>query len=175
MMTSHDVLSILDLLHDAGVTVWLDGGWGVDALLGEQTRPHRDLDIAIRHDDVAAFMQVMVGAGLRPVDGGTPLNFIVADGRGREVDVHLVDIDVVTTNEDGNEIHGPAGLPYVVGSLGGTGTILGRQVACCTTEFRLQCYSEYEVTETDFQDATALCARFDLPLPPPFIGGSPLP
>lgn len=27
--------------------VWLDGGWGVDALLGRQTRPHDDMDIVI--------------------------------------------------------------------------------------------------------------------------------
>ncbi|MGH8515394.1 MAG: nucleotidyltransferase domain-containing protein [Gammaproteobacteria bacterium] len=29
------------------------GGWGIDALLGAQTRPHKDLDLLIRLEDVA--------------------------------------------------------------------------------------------------------------------------
>jgi len=38
--------TLLDLclgLQDAGVELWIDGGWGVDALLGEQTRAHQAL------------------------------------------------------------------------------------------------------------------------------------
>jgi lincosamide nucleotidyltransferase A/C/D/E len=34
---------------------WTDGGWGVDALLGEHIRPHSDLDIAVKLDDLPAF------------------------------------------------------------------------------------------------------------------------
>jgi len=37
------VLEILTALH--GTDVWIGGGWGVDALVGEQTRPHGDLDL----------------------------------------------------------------------------------------------------------------------------------
>ena len=47
MMRAQDVLEIVAYLDAAGVRVWLDGGWGVDALLGEQTRPHKDLDIVV--------------------------------------------------------------------------------------------------------------------------------
>jgi lincosamide nucleotidyltransferase A/C/D/E len=39
-------------LEKLGIEIWVDGGWGVDALLGEQTRPHKDLDIAIQQKDV---------------------------------------------------------------------------------------------------------------------------
>jgi hypothetical protein len=28
--------------------IWLDGGWGVDALVGEQTREHEDLNLIVR-------------------------------------------------------------------------------------------------------------------------------
>jgi hypothetical protein len=31
MLEAPDVLAILDRLDRAGVVVWLDGGWGVDA------------------------------------------------------------------------------------------------------------------------------------------------
>ncbi|MDH4308687.1 MAG: amino acid transporter [Acidimicrobiia bacterium] len=42
-MESAAVLSVLDLLDEA----WVDGGWGVDALVGRQTRRHLDLDLAL--------------------------------------------------------------------------------------------------------------------------------
>ena len=42
-----DVLRIVDLLGDRGIDAWLDGGWGVGALLGEQMRPHKDVDIVV--------------------------------------------------------------------------------------------------------------------------------
>ena len=48
MMNSADVLKLYDELSRIDVAIWVDGGWGVDALLGKQTRPHKDLDIAIQ-------------------------------------------------------------------------------------------------------------------------------
>lgn len=47
MMLAHDVLEIADRLDAAGVRAWLDGGWGVDALIRHQTRDHEDLDLVI--------------------------------------------------------------------------------------------------------------------------------
>jgi hypothetical protein len=45
VMTAGDVLSVLDLLRRANVEVWVGGGWGIDALVGAQTRDQRDLDL----------------------------------------------------------------------------------------------------------------------------------
>lgn len=42
-----DVHRVLDLLSDADVETWVSGGWGVDALVGRQTRTHRDLDLLV--------------------------------------------------------------------------------------------------------------------------------
>ena len=46
MMSSENVLAVVELLERAQITVWIDGGWGVDALLGSETRRHADLDLA---------------------------------------------------------------------------------------------------------------------------------
>jgi lincosamide nucleotidyltransferase A/C/D/E len=51
-MTVADVDWYLDLFDRLGIGVWIDGGWGVDALLGEETRPHQDLDIIVQQVDV---------------------------------------------------------------------------------------------------------------------------
>ena len=40
------VLKLCRDLHAHSIEIWIDGGWGVDALLGTQTRPHSDVDIS---------------------------------------------------------------------------------------------------------------------------------
>lgn len=51
MMSPAEVIEALEVLAAGRIAVWLDGGWGVHALLGEQTRPHRDLDLVISRPD----------------------------------------------------------------------------------------------------------------------------
>ena len=51
-MTSDAVVEFLGLMEASSIEVCLDGGWGIDALLGEQTREHADLDIILRVEDV---------------------------------------------------------------------------------------------------------------------------
>jgi lincosamide nucleotidyltransferase A/C/D/E len=46
-MKPPEVLRILDALTARDLKVWLDGGWGVDALLGTQTRDHEDVDLIV--------------------------------------------------------------------------------------------------------------------------------
>ncbi|WP_428847678.1 nucleotidyltransferase domain-containing protein [Nocardia tengchongensis] len=40
-MRADDVLAVHRACARAGLTIWIDGGWCVDALLGEQTRRPR--------------------------------------------------------------------------------------------------------------------------------------
>ena len=47
-----EVLRVLDALRESGLSCWLGGGWGVDALLGTQSRIHFDLDLVV--DDLDA-------------------------------------------------------------------------------------------------------------------------
>ena len=51
-MTVEDVANLCEELKRLRVEVWIDGGWAVDALLEEQTRPHGDLDIVVQEKDV---------------------------------------------------------------------------------------------------------------------------
>ncbi|MGI3781472.1 MAG: nucleotidyltransferase domain-containing protein, partial [Janthinobacterium lividum] len=47
-----EVTEVLADLREVGCRAWVAGGWGVDALVGRQTRPHRDLDLAVDGEDV---------------------------------------------------------------------------------------------------------------------------
>ena len=62
------VLALMDALGAAGVSAWVAGGWGVDALIGYQTRRHYDLDLVVSDtgDNLERMERVLARAGFRP-------------------------------------------------------------------------------------------------------------
>ena len=173
-MTEADVAGIVDRLAGAGIDAWLDGGWGVDALLGEQTRPHDDLDLVVRLADVAPMRDLLAGDGFDLVRGEPGSNFVLRDGRGREIDVHPASFD-----ERGNGIYrmeNGEDWIYPATGLAGRGTVAGREVRCLTADFHMISHSQgYVPGETDFHDMGLLNARFGTRLLPPFDRGGQVP
>ena len=91
MMTASDVLEVLGRLDAAGLRVWVDGGWGVDALVGETTREHADLDLVVAAPELGAIRSLLGEVGYRTVlRDWLPTAIALADGQGREVDLHPV-------------------------------------------------------------------------------------
>ena len=45
VMTGQSVVDLVEALQTQGAHPCVGGGWGVDALLGHQTRDHSDLDL----------------------------------------------------------------------------------------------------------------------------------
>ena len=83
MMSVEGVTELLDLLGAAEVQVWLDGGWGIDALVGEQTRAHKDLDLIVRDDDVRRLREVLADRDSNMYEGriGTLSSGMTLGGR----------------------------------------------------------------------------------------------
>jgi len=171
-MSSGDVVDVLDRLDGVQIEVWLDGGWGVDALLNSQTRPHDDLDLIVRISDVPALREVLARDDLQLVEGAWDSSFVLSDPSGREIDVHTIRFD-----GEGNGIN--TGIPgggnelamYPASGFSGTGTVAGREVMCFTPELQMLCHSGgYEPGETDFHDVRLLHDRFGTPLPTRFTG-----
>src|ERR1700730_3780500 len=59
-MTAADVLTVAGTVAEATDRWWIGGGWGVDALVGRQTRKHVDLDLVT--SDAAGDIDAVVGA-----------------------------------------------------------------------------------------------------------------
>ena len=163
-MIAQDVLDLYSSLDKLGITIWLDGGWGVDALLEKQTRPHKDLDIAIQEKDISKFREFLEARGYKEIklDIARPHNFVLADDQGHGIDVHVIVLDA-----EGNGIYGPRadGVMYPAAALAGTGAIEGVPVRCVSAEWTVKFHSGYELKEKDFQDVAAICERFGIPLP----------
>jgi lincosamide nucleotidyltransferase A/C/D/E len=161
MMAASDVLAVLAELEAAGLTAWVDGGWGVDALVGETTREHADLDLVVLASQVAAVRSLLAGAGYGAVlRNWLPTSIALADGHGREVDLH----PVTSTSDgggdqaqlDGGSFHYP---PPTVG------VIDGRTVACVDADTQVRCHLGYPPQAKDRQDMRRLQERLGVTLP----------
>lgn len=163
-VTAPDLCRYLDLFEELGITVWLGGGWGVDALLGEQTRRHADLDIVLSKEAAEKLREALFNLGFEDVetDDRTDWNFVMGDDQG-----HLLDFHVVEFDDRGAGIYGPPerGVSFPASSFTGRGEICGREVHCLDPEFQVESHSGYVIDEHDKHDVLALCARFGLTIP----------
>jgi lincosamide nucleotidyltransferase A/C/D/E len=161
-MQAKDVAELIALLESHGMEVYVDGGWGVDALLGRQTRSHSDLDVAIPHLHVPQLRALLAARGYREQsrpDSGE-CNFVLADKSSRKLDVHSYTLDALGNNT--------FGISYRGDDLKGSGIIAGRPVRCITPTSLVKFHTGYEPDDDDFHDVRSVCERFGIPLPPEY-------
>jgi lincosamide nucleotidyltransferase A/C/D/E len=159
-MQAADVLEVLDALRVAGVPHWVAGGWGVDALLGEQTRTHDDLDLVIgaasllrRQRDIDAARHALEPLGYRfdadDIHLGAwfveRLTYFQRSGRR---------VDLLPIDERPDDFFA-------------TGLIGSREVPCLSVETQLRLHTGYPRTPADRHDVAALCSHFGLTPPRP--------
>lgn len=159
-----DVLEILALARECGARLWIDGGWGVDALLGGQTRSHGDLDVAVEARHVSALESRLLRAGFRRCEepGATAWNFLMSRPGGAVLDLHVIELD-----DAGNGVLGPPeqNAVYPGPALTGHGVIAGQDVDCISPEGVVAFHDAYRGNEKDRQDVRAVCARFGIGVP----------
>jgi lincosamide nucleotidyltransferase A/C/D/E len=131
----------LAALARAGVDAWCMGGWGVDALLGRQSRRHRDLDVIVDRQAVGAAVDALKRVGYRAwyeltapagawyqpelaTDRDEERQIAMRDDAYRAVELHVLDV-------------ARSGLEPA------TGTIGGRPVRCLSLASLRQVYATY--------------------------------
>ncbi|MBN2392291.1 MAG: hypothetical protein JXR84_16300 [Anaerolineae bacterium] len=170
MITAEEAIRIYQRLLENNIQVWLVGGWGIDALLGEQTRPHKDLDVIMLVDDVGRMRELLSHDGyefgylweenIGTVDAHgveTATAFVLQNAEGDEVDAHAMRLDA-----EGNGI--PAwdaeGRILKRQDLAGGGIIAGVTVLCYTPEMQMACHTGYELPDKQVRDLERLHKKF---------------
>ncbi len=163
MMPARDVIQVLATSDEAGVQVWLDGGWGVDALVGEQTREHDDLDCVIALVDASRARDALAGLGLAVTHDELPIRFVVADGVDRHVDFHPVTFDAL----GGATQHLQDGTlaSYPEEGFAGVGRIGGIRVPSLTAPVQVLHHLGYDPDEKDYHDMRLLADNLGIDLP----------
>jgi Aminoglycoside-2''-adenylyltransferase len=123
------VLIAMAAVEASGVEVALMGGWGADALVGEQLRPHHDLDLIVNRDHLDKALMALYAIGfVEWFRNASPMPFgdlrmesavVVRNPAMRVVDLHAMRFDDPK----------PA---LAEGKIG------GRRVTCMSAELQIQ-------------------------------------
>ncbi|QRP44184.1 nucleotidyltransferase domain-containing protein [Amycolatopsis sp. FDAARGOS 1241] len=152
MLTAKTALDVLARLRSAGCRVWLAGGWGVDALLGRQTRDHSDLDLLHRVDEEPTVLAAL--AGFAEAEDLRPVRFVLTRPDGASLDLHPLHFApdgsaTQAADNTGGTFDYPADC-FV------TGTIEGVTVPCLSVTQQLLFHQGYEPRAHDIADVEAL-------------------
>ena len=147
------LLTVLNAVRSTGCRFWVEGGWGVDALVGRQTRPHRDVDIdidgSLEQEVLAALheLRYVIETDWRPnrVE-------LAAAGRGW-VDIHPLVID---GNGNAREVALGGGWHEFPRTFLTVGRINGVSVPCFSVEAQRLFHSGYLLRDVDEHDLAVL-------------------
>jgi lincosamide nucleotidyltransferase A/C/D/E len=153
---AEDVLRILRVLQTAGVRGWLDGSWGLDALVGEKTRSHRDVDILIARQDLDPARLALESQGFRISLDEAPARLVMTDSAGREVDMPTAE----PRPDGGLDVEMPDGTTMTLPKDAlTTGRILNVEVPALSAEVHAKTDFRYPPHDTDLHDIGVLRTR----------------
>jgi lincosamide nucleotidyltransferase A/C/D/E len=152
-MDARETLAVIELIVRADMRHVVSGGWGIDALVGRQTRNHDDLDLGVDSARIDEAIALLRDEGYSVVVDQRPARIEISDGAERRVDLHPIEWDAdgngLQRGFDGRTFNYPA-ADVVVGYIG------GRAIACISARLQREFHSGYAPRETDPVDLAKL-------------------
>jgi len=179
-MRAEDIVALYLLLVERAVQLWVDGGWGIDALLNQQTRPHNDFDALVHFDDLVTMTEVLAAHDFKlkeiwsenrwvshsvqvqligreqVANKEVATAFVLRDGNGHELDIHVLNFDdrgYGIPAWDSNFIFPPDAFE-------GRGVIAGTPVRCLSAQMQMATHTGYALQDKDLHDLQLLHKRF---------------
>jgi lincosamide nucleotidyltransferase A/C/D/E len=149
------VLSVLDAMQAVGCRCWVGGGWGVDALVGRQTRAHRDLDLAFDASFEGPAVAALEALGYEIETDWRPVRVELVATGARWVDLHPVVLD---DRDDGVQAGFDGAVFTYPASARVTGQLGGRPVPCLSIAKQLELHRGYVPRAVDLEDLALLLA-----------------
>ena len=148
--TSKDsFIKVLDLLEQLKVRYWVDGGWGIDVLIGKQTRAHRDVDIdfdAVFEDIV---LDTLENAGYKITTDWRPSRVELYHPAHGYIDIHPLQL---SESGDAKQADPNGGWYHFEASYFTTAVFENRVVPCISAQAQRLFHSGYELSEKDKND-----------------------
>ena len=157
LMTARNAVVILDLLDRAAVPTWVAGGWGVDALVGQPSRPHGDLDLLIPEALSSRARRSLAAAGFVLALDELPTRFEMSHPHLGVVDLHPIHFDAA--GDARLELPNGGWWVYERGALDAHGTIGAHRCRCLSAPEQLRLHDGYELREIDRADIRLLHAH----------------
>jgi len=176
-MKIDDVQRVLSAFEAHDVPVYLAGGWGIDALLGRQTRSHDDLDIVI--DDyehqVKRALEALAPLGFRLIASyerraWMPRIAVLEDNTGRCIDLNSLDWKRLADEVGPFGTYGGA-RSACEQRVFSEGTLGDRRVPCLALDVQLLYHTAFELSASHRRDLDLLRRELGEPDPEGTTGG----
>lgn len=144
--TKEDLMKVIELFENTGITYWLDGGWGVDILAGKQTRIHRDIDINFDAQHTEKLLNVLLNLGYKIDTDWKPVRIeLYSDELG------YLDIHPFVLSEDGTSKQADleGGWYEFEKDYFGSAFFEGKTIPCISLKGQRVFHSGYELRDKD--------------------------
>ena len=151
-MTSAEVLAVIEWLEHCGAVYQVNGGWAVDALVGRQTRVHRDLDVFLDETAVPRLVDWLTERGYTREADELPGRVELRRGE------HAVDVHPMTVDAEGNGVQrGSGDVVFVHQAADRTrARVAGRPVTVARVERLIELRRRYRHRDVDAHDLAQL-------------------
>ncbi len=159
-MPPREVVALYELLINHSIPAWLDGGWAVDALAKQQTRPHQDVDFLVPIQYTNKLLNIFHVRGFTVDEKETELPYRLVVLNQKES--LMIDFHLVIPQDDGSMIfritNYKENIPsydhrYLKVGLGGIGVVDGVNIPCITLDEQVRCRTtrKYSFEDPDRQ------------------------
>lgn len=146
-------LMIIDILNELQIRYWVEGGWGIDVLVGKQTREHRDIDIDFDINFETKLMNKLEEIGYLVTTNCYPTRVELFHPKYGYIDVHPF---IITKNGNMKQAN-PEGGWFNLEAKWFTESIFeGRIIPYISVEGQKLFHSGYELREVDKRDMETL-------------------
>lgn len=157
--TKTNLFQVLDLLDNLCMSYWIDGGWGVDILFGQQTRKHRDVDIDFDDRFTGALLEALKNEGYEITTDWHPCRIELYHPQQGYIDIHPLVIAIDGSARQAMP-HG-RGWYHFEADYFTYAPFGGRSVPCLSVKAQKLFHRGYELREKDRHDLEIL-ERIDL-------------
>ena len=151
--TKEDLMTVINILENASITYWIDGGWGVDILAGKQTRTHRDIDINFDAQHTERLLNMLLEYGYK----------IDTDWRPVRIELYseiygYLDIHPFVLNEDGTskQANLEGGWYEFDKDFFSNAVFEGKTIPCISVKGQKIFHSGYELRDKDKHDISII-------------------
>lgn len=157
MASRESFLLIVDMLKSLNIRYWIEGGWGIDVLIGKQTRPHRDIDVDFDADYENVLLDRLTGMGYQIITDARPTRIELYHSMHGFIDIH----PFIISDQGGMKQANPEGGWFELeASWFSEATFEGRKIPCVSIQGQRLFHSGYDLREIDYADLKNLNDAF---------------